>query len=111
MAGFGGAEPDPQPVRSLKGRGGLRPIHQGRERAQPQPSGTCRALHLVKVTGATLAIAAPDWLSRNTVFLLTLHDSGVRFLAVDLPGGNDLTVGNIALPAQAAGEALSRRTK
>ena len=44
-----------------------------------------KALHLAKVTGATLVIAKLDRLSRNAAFLLTLRDSGVRFSAVDLP--------------------------
>ena len=43
--------------------------------------------------------------------LLTLRDSGVRFLAVDLPEANDLTVGIMALVAQTEREAISRRTK
>jgi DNA invertase Pin-like site-specific DNA recombinase len=70
-----------------------------------------RALHLAKVTGATLIIAKLDRLSRNAAFLLTLRDSGVRFLAVDMPEANDLTVGIMALVAQAEREAISRRTK
>ena len=49
-------------------------------------------------------------MSRNAAFLLTLRDSGVRFLAVDMPEANDLTVGIIALVAQAEREAISRRT-
>ena len=70
-----------------------------------------KALHLAKVTGATLVIAKLDRLSRNAAFLLTLRDSGVRFLAVDLPQANDLTVGIMALVAQQEREAISRRTK
>ena len=70
-----------------------------------------KALHLAKVTGATLVIAKLDRLSRNAAFLLTLRDSGVRFAAVDLPEANDLTVGIMALVAQAEREAISRRTK
>lgn len=69
------------------------------------------ALHLAKVTGATLVIAKLDRLSRNAAFLLTLRDSGVRFLAVDMPEANDLTVGIMALVAQAERKAISRRTK
>jgi hypothetical protein len=45
-------------------------------------------------------IAKLDRLSRNAAFLLTLRDSGVRFVAVDLPEANDLTVGIMALVAQ-----------
>jgi DNA invertase Pin-like site-specific DNA recombinase len=70
-----------------------------------------RALHLAKVTGATLVIAKLDRLSRNAAFLLTLRDSGVRFSAVDLPEANDLTVGIMALVAQQEREAISKRTK
>ena len=69
-----------------------------------------RALHLAKVTWATLVIAKLDRLSRNAAFLLALRDSGVRFVAVDLPEANDLTVGIMALVAQAEREAISRRT-
>ncbi|MGB8815354.1 MAG: recombinase family protein, partial [Paracoccaceae bacterium] len=39
------------------------------------------------------------------------RDSGVRFLAVDMPEANDLTIGIMALVAQAEREAISRRTK
>jgi DNA invertase Pin-like site-specific DNA recombinase len=56
-------------------------------------------------------IAKLDRLSRNAAFLLALRDSGVRFVAVDMPEANDLTVGIMALVAQAEREAISRRTK
>lgn len=70
-----------------------------------------KALHLAKVTGATLVIAKLDRLSRNAAFLLALRDSGVCFVACDMPGANDLTVGIMALVAEAEREAISRRTK
>jgi len=44
-------------------------------------------------------------------FLLTLRDSGVGFVACDMPEANDLTVGIMALVAQQEREAISRRTK
>lgn len=69
------------------------------------------ALHLAKVTGATLVIAKLDRLSRNAAFLLALRDSGVKFVAADLPEANDLTVGIMALVAQQEREAISKRTK
>ncbi|AEI94182.1 resolvase-like protein [Roseobacter litoralis Och 149] len=56
-------------------------------------------------------IAKLDRLSRNATFLLTLQTSGVRFLAVDMPEANDLTVGIMALVAQQEREAILRRTK
>ena len=52
-----------------------------------------------------------DRLSRNAAFLLTLRDSGVRFLACEMPEANDLTVGIIALVAPQEREPISRRTK
>jgi DNA invertase Pin-like site-specific DNA recombinase len=64
-----------------------------------------------KLTGVTLFIAKLDRLSRNAAFLLPLRDSGVRFAAADMPEANDLTVGIMALVAQAEREAISRRTK
>jgi DNA invertase Pin-like site-specific DNA recombinase len=70
-----------------------------------------KALHHAKVTGATLVIAKLDRLSRNAAFLLTLRDSGARFIAADVPDANDLTVGVLALVAQQEREATSKRTK
>jgi DNA invertase Pin-like site-specific DNA recombinase len=83
-------------------------IESGRNPDLPE---FAKALHLAKVTGATLVIAKLDRLSRNAAFLLTLRDRGVRFVAVDLPEANDLTVGIIALVAQQEREAISKRTK
>jgi len=68
-------------------------------------------LQLCKVTGATLVIAKLDRLSRNAPFLLTLRDSGVQFVAADMPDANALTVGILALIAQHEREAISRRTR
>ncbi len=95
------------------GRGGtilarFTEVESGRNPDRPE---LARALHLAKVTGAVLVIAKLDRLSRNAAFLLTLRDSGVRFVAVDLPEANDLTVGIMALVAQQEREATSRRTK
>lgn len=70
-----------------------------------------RSLYLAKVTGATLAIARVDRLSRNAANLLRSMDGGVRLLAVDLPEANDLTAGNLPLMVQQQREAISRRTK
>ncbi|MFM2354265.1 MAG: hypothetical protein RLZZ528_1 [Pseudomonadota bacterium] len=83
-------------------------VESGRRADRPELG---KALHLAKVTGATLVIAKLDRLSRNAAFLLALRDSGVRFVAVDMPEANDLTVGIMALVAEAEREAISRRTK
>lgn len=70
-----------------------------------------QALHHARMTKSILVIAKLDRLSRNAAFLLTLRDSGVRFLAADVPDANDLTIGVLAVIAQAEREAISRRTK
>ena len=70
-----------------------------------------KALALCKVTGATLVIAKLDRLSRNACFLMNLQESGVKFIAADMPQANNLTVGIMALVAQQEAEAISKRTK
>jgi DNA invertase Pin-like site-specific DNA recombinase len=69
------------------------------------------ALSRCKATGATLVVAKLDRLSRNAAFLLTLRDSGVPFVAADMPEANTLTIGILAVVAQAEREAISARTK
>jgi len=82
-------------------------VESGSVNARPELQ---RALHQAKMTGAVLVIAKLDRLSRNAAFLLTLRDSGVKFLAADMPDANDLTIGIMAVIAQAEREAISKRT-
>jgi DNA invertase Pin-like site-specific DNA recombinase len=70
-----------------------------------------KALNRCQATGATLIVAKLDRLSRNAAFLMTLRDSGVKFVAADMPDANTLTVGILAVVAQAEREAISQRTK
>ena len=88
--------------------GSFTEIESGKNNARPELQ---KALHLTKVTGATLLIAKLDRLSRNAALLLALRDSGVKFIAADMPDANDLTVGIMALVAQQEREAVSKRTK
>jgi DNA invertase Pin-like site-specific DNA recombinase len=83
-------------------------IESGKSSNRPE---LAKALHLARVTGATLVIAKLDRLSRNAAFLLTLRDSGVRFVAADMPDANELTVGVMALIAQHEREAIAKRTR
>jgi DNA invertase Pin-like site-specific DNA recombinase len=83
-------------------------VETGNLNARPE---LAQALHLTKVTGATLVIAKLDRLSRNAAFLLAMQDSGVKFIAADIPQANNLTIGIMALVAQQEGEAISKRTK
>jgi DNA invertase Pin-like site-specific DNA recombinase len=69
------------------------------------------ALAHCELTGTTLIVAKLDRLSRNVAFLATLQDSGTRFLAVDMPEANELTIHIMAAVAQAERKAISKRTK
>lgn len=83
-------------------------IESGKRADRPE---LAKALHRAKVTGATLVVAKLDRLSRNVAFLATLQDSGVKFIAADMPEANELTVHIMAAVAQAERKAISRRTK
>ena len=56
-----------------------------------------------------LVITKLDRLSRNAAFPLAFRDSGVRFIACDMPEANDRTGEFMALVAQQEREAISRR--
>lgn len=83
-------------------------VESGKLNSRPELN---RALKQCKLTGAKLVIAKLDRLSRNAAFLLTLRDSGVDFVAADMPDANALTVGIMALMAQHEREMISKRTK
>lgn len=69
-----------------------------------------RALERARLTGATLVVAKLDRLSRDLHFLTKLQKDGARFIAVDMPEANELTVHIMAAVAQAERKAISRRT-
>lgn len=83
-------------------------VESGKRTDRPELS---KALQRCRVTGATLVVAKLDRLSRNAAFLMTLRDSGVEFVAADLPEANTMTVGVMAVVAQHEREAISQRTK
>lgn len=83
-------------------------VESGKSNSRPE---LAKALQLAKLTGAVLVIAKLDRLSRNAAFLLTLRDSGVRFIAADMPDVNELTVDIMALIVEQERQAISRRTK
>ena len=73
--------------------------------------GLAEAMRLCKLHDATLLIAKLDRLSRDAHFLLGLQKAGVRFVAVDMPEANELTIGIMAVVAQAERKMISTRTK
>ena len=83
-------------------------IESGKNNDRPE---LAKAMHLTKVTGATLVVAKLDRLSRNVAFLAALQESGARFVAADMPEANELTIHIMAAVAQAERQAISRRTK
>lgn len=82
-------------------------VESGKRDDRPE---LAKALHRAKVTGATLVVAKLDRLSRNVAFLAALQESGVRFVAADMPEANELTVHIMAAVAQAERKAISKRT-
>lgn len=83
-------------------------VESGKRNDRPELE---KALKHCRLTGAILIVAKLDRLSRNAAFLMTLRDSGVEFVAADLPEANTMTVGIMALVAQHEREAISARTK
>jgi DNA invertase Pin-like site-specific DNA recombinase len=83
-------------------------VESGKINTRPELT---KALHLAKVTGATLVVAKLDRLSRNVAFLAALQESGAPFVAADMPEANELTIHIMAAVAQAERKAISRRTK
>lgn len=70
-----------------------------------------KALERSRLTGAMLVVAKLDRLSRDLHFLTKLQKDGARFVAVDMPEANELTVHIMAAVAQAERKATSRRTR
>jgi len=62
-------------------------------------------------TDATLLVAKLDRLARDVEFIFHLRNTGIRFVVCDMPDLNTMTVGVMAVMAQAEREACSKRTK
>lgn len=60
---------------------------------------------------AVLVIAKLDRLARNVHFISGLMNSGVEFVAVDMPSANRLTIHILAAVAEHEREMISQRTK
>lgn len=83
-------------------------VESGKRSDRPE---LLRALRRAKVSGAKLVIAKMDRLSRNASFLLNLRDSGVQFVAVDIPNADETVVGIMAVMAQRERELIAQRTR
>jgi DNA invertase Pin-like site-specific DNA recombinase len=69
------------------------------------------ALRLCRKHKATLVIAKLDRLARNVAFISNPMESGVEFVAVDMPQANRFVVHILAAVAEQEAEAISKRTK
>jgi DNA invertase Pin-like site-specific DNA recombinase len=69
------------------------------------------ALAHAKKIGATLLIAKLDRLARNVFFVSGLMESGVEFIAADMPTANKLTIHVMAAFAEHEAREISSRTK
>lgn len=70
-----------------------------------------KAIAECKRSAATLVIAKLDRLARNVLFIATLMDSGVEFIACDMPQANRMTIHILAAVAENEAKAISDRTK
>jgi DNA invertase Pin-like site-specific DNA recombinase len=83
-------------------------VESGRNNDRPE---LATALRRSRVTGPKLVIAKLDRLSRDAAFLLNLQAATVDFVACDMPEANALTVGIMAVIAEAESRMIGDRTK
>ena len=83
-------------------------VESGKRTSRPE---LIKALAACKEHKATLVIAKLDRLARNVHFVSGLMESGVEFMAVDMPQANRLTVHILAAVAEHEREMISQRTK
>ena len=83
-------------------------IESGRKNDRPQLAAALEACRRHK---AALLIAKLDRLAHNVYFISGLMESGVEFVAVDMPEANRLTSHILAAVAEHEREMISQRTK
>jgi DNA invertase Pin-like site-specific DNA recombinase len=83
-------------------------VESGKRNDRPELG---RALALCRKHKATLIIAKLDRLARNVAFIANLMESGVDFIAVDMPSATRLTIHILAAVAEHEREMISARTK
>lgn len=69
------------------------------------------ALEYARRADGTLLIAKLDRLARNVVVVATLMESGVKFVAVDMPQADNLTLHVMAAVGEREAQLISARTK
>lgn len=83
-------------------------VESGKLKNRPQLDA---AIAACRKTGATLLIAKLDRLARNVAFIANLLESGVKFIAVDMPNADRFMLHVYAAMAEEEGRRISERTK
>lgn len=83
-------------------------VESGRKVRRPQLEA---ALDAARRTGAVLLIAKLDRLARNVAFTSALMDTGVEFMAADMPDANRMMLHVMAALAEHEARLVSERTK
>ena len=83
-------------------------VESGKRSDRPK---LAQALSLCRLHKATLLVAKLDRLARNVAFISALMESGVKFVAVDLPEVNEMVIHILASVAQGEAKAISDRTR
>jgi DNA invertase Pin-like site-specific DNA recombinase len=83
-------------------------VESGKRNDRPQ---LAKAIEHAKVTGSRLVVAKIDRLARDLGFIVKLRDSGVSFIAADMPDANEFTVNILAAFAEHERKMISARTK
>jgi DNA invertase Pin-like site-specific DNA recombinase len=83
-------------------------VESGKRSDRPQ---LAAALAMAKRLRAKLIVAKLDRLSRNVSFISALLDSGVEFVAADMPHANKMTLQVLAVFAEHERDLISARTK
>ena len=83
-------------------------IESGRRSDRPE---LAKALAACRLHRATLIIAKLDRLARNVAFVSNLMESGVDFVACDMPMANGLTIHMLAAVAENEARMISDRTR
>lgn len=90
--------------------GGYADVESGTRKGNKRPE-LAKAIAHCRREKATLLIAKLDRLARNVAFVSNLMESGVEFLAVDMPQANKFTSHILAAVAEYEAEMISKRTK
>jgi DNA invertase Pin-like site-specific DNA recombinase len=83
-------------------------VETGKRNDRPQ---LAAALAMCKRLRAKLIVAKLDRLSRNVAFISALLDSGVEFVAADMPHANKMTLQVLAVFSEHEREVISERTR